>query len=150
MEPFDCEMLRDAWPAQPINTISALAFVVVGVWLWRRARRGVATLVVAAGLGSIWFHSDPSNAASWAHDVGLYVLIGVAAIEVWRAMALDRPPKLAAGVLGVGILIWFSSRSGGVLCDPNSVIQGHAAWHILAASAVAILLQPDYKSTHRP
>ena len=30
--------------------------------------------------------------------------------------------------------IWSMSHAGGKLCDPTSLLQGHAAWHILNAA----------------
>jgi len=45
----DCESIRDAWLAQPVNTLSSFAYVAVGlvvVVLAVRARRAVAESVV--------------------------------------------------------------------------------------------------------
>jgi hypothetical protein len=141
--PFDCELIRHGLLAQPVNTVSALAFVLAAWWLWRRDRRGIAAVLAAAGLGSMWFHAQPSGAASWAHDVGLYALLAVAAIEVWRVLAKRRRPILAAAVFGVGLAVWAVSRTGGPLCDPDSLLQGHAAWHVLAAAAGTILFAAE-------
>ena len=30
--------------------------------------------------------------------------------------------------------LWIPSRTGGPLCDPDSLLQGHAAWHLLSAA----------------
>ncbi len=139
MAPFDCELLRDGWPAQPVNALSATAFVVAGIWLWRRGRRLPAALAVAVGAGSAWFHAAPGGAATWAHDLTLYALGIVSAIEVGRLIAGRRPPVVAAAIFAAGLIIWFLSRTGGALCDPGSVIQGHAVWHLAASSAVGAL-----------
>jgi hypothetical protein len=37
--------------------------------------------------------------------------------------------------------IWLPSHTGGPWCDPDSLIQGHAAWHLLDAAAVACIFQ---------
>ena len=29
-------------------------------------------------------------------------------------------------------------RTGGALCEPNSVLQGHAVWHVLTAGALGL------------
>lgn len=145
MQPFDCELLRDGWPAQPVNSASALAFVLAAAWLWRRGRRTAALLAATAGVGSAWFHAAPSGAASWAHDIGLYGLVAVAAIEVWHSLTIRRPPVLAAALFGVGLLVWFFSRTGGVLCNPDSMLQGHALWHGVAALAVVALFNGRQK-----
>ena len=39
----------------------------------------------------------------------------------------------------VAFAIWSVSHAGGVLCDPESLVQGHAAWHVLNAIAFALL-----------
>jgi len=142
MTPFDCERLRAGWPAQPVNTISALAFVVVAVWLWRSGRRVAAILSGAVGVSSAWFHADPSGASSWAHDIALYALVALAAVELWRHWSAGERPLAAAAVLGGGLAIWFFSRTGGVLCDPGSWLQGHAMWHVFAALAAALHFAP--------
>ena len=146
MQPFDCELLRAGWPAQPINSASAVAFVLAAAVLWRREKRLAAPLALLAGVGSIWFHAAPSDAASWVHDIGLYGLLAVAAVELWRELAAGRPPLLAASLAGVGLLVWFFSRTGGALCDPESVLQGHALWHVLAAAAVVTLFTGSRQS----
>ena len=142
--PFDCELLRDGWPAQPINTLSAVAFVAVGLWLWRGGRRLPAVLSAAVGLGSMWFHGAPGDAPSGGNDITLYALVVLGVIEVGRQVARRRRPVVAAGILTAGLVVWFLSRTGGALCDPDSVIQGHSIWHVAAALAVGVLF-----GTHR-
>ena len=39
----------------------------------------------------------------------------------------------------VALLIWSGSHAGGPLCDPPSLVQGHAVWHVLNAVAGALL-----------
>ena len=46
---------------------------------------------------------------------------------------------VALAVLGAGALVGSLSRTGGPLCDPSSVLQGHAVWHLAAATALAVL-----------
>jgi hypothetical protein len=53
----------------------------------------------------------------------------------------------AAGSLGLAFLIWNFSLTGDSLCDPHSLIQGHAIWHILDAVA-AFCLFMFYASEH--
>jgi hypothetical protein len=49
----------------------------------------------------------------------------------WRADALAGAALACAGLLHV------LGRSGGTLCDPDGVLQPHAAWHVLTAAALA-------------
>ena len=39
----------------------------------------------------------------------------------------------AVGAIGVAFLVWNLAKDGGPLCDPHSLLQGHAAWHLLCA-----------------
>ncbi len=139
VQPFDCELLRAGWPVQPVNTVSALAFVVVGAVLWRQGARVPAVLSGAVGVGSVMFHGSPGTVSSWLHDVTLYALVAVAAVRVWRLLQVRRVPIVAGSVFGGGLVVWASSRTGGPWCDPESLLQGHAVWHVAAAVAVGLL-----------
>ncbi|NED94067.1 hypothetical protein G1H11_01955 [Phytoactinopolyspora alkaliphila] len=58
----------------------------------------------------------------------------------WQARPQHRRTIVRALlVLGTGALIGTLSRSGGPLCHPDSLFQGHAVWHVMAASAVGLL-----------
>ena len=140
MEPFDCELLREGLLAQPVNSISALAFVAAAVVLWPQ-RRDAAGLVGATGLCSLWFHAAPGGAASWAHDISLYAVIAIAAIEVWRLLAARRLPVPAIAMFIVGLGFWSVGRTGSAFCSPESLLQWHAGWHLLAASALVLLFK---------
>jgi hypothetical protein len=57
-----------------------------------------------------------------------------------RARAAERTRVLVAvGLLAVGAVVGTLSRAGGPLCDPTSVWQGHALWHVLSAAALVAL-----------
>jgi hypothetical protein len=43
---------------------------------------------------------------------------------------------VAAGTLALGGLVHGLSRTGGPLCRPTSLLQGHAVWHLLSATAL--------------
>jgi hypothetical protein len=52
-----------------------------------------------------------------------------------------RIAAAALGLIGAGVVIWSLSGTGGVWCRPDSVLQGHGLWHIVAAaSAMAVSL----------
>lgn len=68
-----------------------------------------------------------------------------AVIEGW---ILTRPPEcpydlrwLLAAAVGfvIAATIWLLSRQNGPLCNPTSLIQGHAIWHILSALSMGAL-----------
>lgn len=149
MEAFDCEALAGSFPQQPINTLSSLALIVAGAVLWRRGRRVVAAAVVLAGVGSVLFHGAPSMVSTWAHDAGIVATAVAAVVEVWKRTAVGRPPWSALGVGGVGVVVWGASRTGGPLCRPESVLQGHAVWHVLAAVALVLLFGARWEGESR-
>jgi Ceramidase len=39
----------------------------------------------------------------------------------------------AVAAIGVAFVIWNLSKDGAALCHPHSLLQGHAAWHLLCA-----------------
>jgi len=45
----------------------------------------------------------------------------------------------ALGCLLIALGVWSLSKTGGVWCDPASLIQGHAVWHVLCAGAAYAL-----------
>ncbi|AYY13264.1 hypothetical protein EF847_11710 [Actinobacteria bacterium YIM 96077] len=61
----------------------------------------------------------------------------VASVLRMRARPEHRQTILLAMlILGAGALIGTLSRTGGPWCEPDSLLQGHAIWHVLAAVAV--------------
>jgi hypothetical protein len=150
----DCERLGEGLVAQPVNTASALAYVAVGAWL---AGRGLRTgpgrgplvafglAVTAAGVGSVDYHGPGSPAARLLHDGGLYAVVGVVAWhELLRRGGRTAWPRgsrvayrLALAAAAAGAACWWLGRTGGPWCDPDSLLQGHAAWHVLTALALA-------------
>lgn len=55
-----------------------------------------------------------------------------------RPIAANRTPWFWVGLaaFATAFAIWLPSRDGGPLCDPNSLLQGHAIWHVLSAVSV--------------
>jgi hypothetical protein len=152
----DCERLHDGLIAQPVNTASALAFVAVGAWLAGRGLRagasparpvtvGFGLVVAAAGVGSVDYHGPGSPAARLLHDGTLYAVAGfVAWREVARRVGRARlePRRRAAyraalATTAAGAACWWAGRTTSPWCDPDSLLQGHAAWHLLTAAALA-------------
>ncbi|NEE02277.1 hypothetical protein G1H10_19060 [Phytoactinopolyspora halotolerans] len=189
----DCEVFGDGFWGQPVNALTSLAFVLVGLAILIGYRRGGATrvvygaLVAATGVGSVVFHGPAPSWSGLLHDVPLVALvafvgvdaasdvagrrlsplwwvlptivavtvseiadaarpaaqgavaalaIGACVVRWYRRPLLRQTMATALALLTVGALIGTLSRSGGPLCDPDSVLQGHAFWHVLAALAV--------------
>ena len=161
----DCERLHDGLIAQPVNTASALAYVAVGAWLTARGLRAgpdgrpgpdrpsvaFGLAVAAAGIGSVDYHGPGSPAARLLHDGSLYLVVGfVAATEATRLAR--RPPAgarrpawaparrtayRAALAAAAGAACWWAGRTASPWCRPDSLLQPHAAWHLLGAVALA-------------
>jgi hypothetical protein len=112
-------------------------------------------VVAAAGVGSVDFHGPGSPAARLLHDGGLYAVVGLVA---WHEVArrVTRARLARAGVPWVGwtprrrtayraalaaaaagAACWWLGRTASPWCDPDSLLQGHAAWHLLGAAALA-------------
>lgn len=97
----DCEAIGGPLLGQPVNTLSSLAFVVVGLWLLLRSRRGavragwsqaaLGVAAVLAGIGSVAFHGPMPAAAPLLHDLGL-VAIPVTIATTTTAAARARGP----------------------------------------------------------
>jgi hypothetical protein len=162
----DCERLHDGLIAQPVNTASALAYVAVGAWVVSRSlgrgappdRRRLAfgLAVAAAGIGSVDYHGPGSPAARLLHDGGLYAVVGyVAWTEAARRVGRVRLPpsrrvayRVALAATAAGAACWWLGRTASPWCDPDSLFQPHAAWHLLGAAALgawglAVLVEAD-------
>jgi hypothetical protein len=62
------------------------------------------------------------------------------ALRPWSDIELD-PRRMPWFWTGLGLfaaanVIWNLSRTGGPWCDPESLLQGHAVWHLLTAASV--------------
>ncbi|HEV8425593.1 MAG TPA: hypothetical protein VGS14_10450 [Actinomycetes bacterium] len=151
----DCERLHDGLLAQPVNTASALAYVAVGAWLVGRGMRpgpargrtvGFGLAVAVAGIGSVDYHGPGSPAARWLHDGALYAVVSLVAVNelARRGRRAAWIPRRRAAYLAAlaaaaaGSACWWLGRTGGPLCHPDSLLQGHAAWHLLTAAALAL------------
>ncbi|HZB34091.1 MAG TPA: hypothetical protein VE465_28270 [Streptosporangiaceae bacterium] len=127
---------------------AALAFIAVEDvallrgWTSRRRLR-----VYALGLGVAW------SALALVPTAGVAVtaLTGTlaATAEVWAAVAAARhrdhearprlpraPAVLALAIAGLAGAALLAGRTESSLCRPDSLLQGHALWHMLAAAAL--------------
>jgi len=68
------------------------------------------------------------------------LLVWALAVE-WRSSRAGRSRLAAAAFLmALAFAIWFVDQRR-LVCDPGSLIQGHAAWHLLGALAAACLFR---------
>jgi hypothetical protein len=141
----DCERIRHGLIAQPVNTVSSLAYVVAGGVIARRARRDggpletrrllLAGAAVVAGLGSVLYHGPGGRWGKRAHDAGLAALVVAQAV---RRAGDHRPRREAAALTAAASVLHAASRTGRPLCRPDSLLQGHALWHVVSAIAVVV------------
>jgi hypothetical protein len=170
----DCEGLRSGFLAQPANAVSSLAFAAVGLWLlWRGRPAGARRLTrlagagafLAVGLGSAAYHGPQPDWGGLAHDGAIAWLVMVL---LSRALGVLRRPGVARGALAELVASWTpaalwmvpaavaygAGRTGSPLCDPASLWQAHAAWHVLSAvglgRAVATVSASTGRSAPRP
>lgn len=134
----DCERVRPGPIGQPANTLSSLAFVAAGVRMWRVSGRRspwrpAALATVAAGLGSAAYHGPGGRFGKAVHDLGL---VATGALASWASSRRGVGPAPVC-LLALAAVVHATSRTGGPLCRPDSWAQGHAAWHLLAAAALA-------------
>jgi hypothetical protein len=154
----DCERLQSGLLAQPVNALSSLAYVAVGLWLLRRSR-GQGTLVavgiamLGAGQGSFAYHGPQPGWAHVVHDGSALILVAlIAGATVWHtARASTRRLvfnawKAAAPWTVLAVAAYVAGRSGSPWCRPSSIWQPHAAWHVLSAlglgAAAALVSRP--------
>jgi hypothetical protein len=82
-------------------------------------------------------------AAPRAGDLAQAAIAAIAvALTLARARAVPgqrRTVGWSVGALAVGAVIGSLSRAGGPLCVPDSLWQGHAAWHVLASLGLTVL-----------
>ena len=136
----DCEALHGGWLGQPVNCLSSVAYVGAGAYVLRRAGPGatpVAVALGAVGLGSVLYHGPMSAGAETIHDGSIVALAATIVVTAVKRRWLPRPPAVALVAFGAAVAVNVLTRTGAPLCRPHSLVQGHAAWHILAAVALA-------------
>ena len=146
----DCETVHHEGLAQPVSAVSSLAFVLGAGMPARRFRRGGAPAVLfsatmaAVGLGSYWYHGPQGAKAQTAHDATIALLLGQAVVVPttrWarRTSVLApggrRHARVAAVLAGTAVVAYAAGRTGSRLCRPDSPLQAHGLWHVLAAAS---------------
>lgn len=123
----DCEEVVHGLLGQPVNSLTALAFVVAGVVIiWRSDHMWVGIASVATGIGSFLFHGPMPPYSAWVHDVTLAWLLLVVA---GHGRSWERWAHLP-GLLMIAVVIAVPGAG-----DPVGVA--------LAALAIVLLLIDD-------
>ncbi|MGB6059882.1 MAG: hypothetical protein WBF71_16620 [Microthrixaceae bacterium] len=153
----DCESLHDGLFAQPVNTVTSLSFLGVGLWaasrvpsLQRGDRAGAtafASLVALNGVGSAAYHGPQFPGSQTLHDLPAYGVVVVgAAVPLWRRVRGRRALPGWTNAKGLGILAsnsvaavsYAEGRSASRMCKPDSWVQFHGLWHLSTAAMMAV------------
>jgi len=117
----DCESIGSGVFAQPINTVTSLAYTVVGVFIvgWafsvsgreRTYRIAFGLLMAVTGIGSVLFHGPQVGASQFAHDASFLVtlwFLGAANLSdrfAWSATRLWTVIGIGAGAVSVTLVL---------------------------------------------
>lgn len=152
----DCEAIRSGVLAQPVNALSTIAYVLAGIAVVvaalrtsgrrRRPLMAYGAALAAVGIGSFAYHGPQPTWAGWAHDGSIAVAIGLGAGLLSATPAVWRWQSTSARVLwltaAAALVAYVAGRTGALTCRPDSALQPHAAWHLLSATAAALLAWP--------
>lgn len=121
-----------------------VSFLAIGVSSLQNSRRGSAIWILIpsaiAVIAALVIWPGASNAVTITAITAVVVTQGLQ----WRAdpRPLDRSGRMwfvVAGVVSMAAIPFqVLGRTGGLLCDPSSVLQSHALWHVLSAVATTI------------
>jgi len=157
----DCERVATGLVAQPVNAITSLGLVLAGGWLIVRALRApqrrveplaFGASVAATGLGSALYHGPQPSHADAVHDLSILAVLSQVAFYEVRYRLKGRPvdPKalrVALASLGLGAVAFALGRTSSPLCDPDSPLQLHGAWHLLVAVSLAAYARARLESS---
>jgi len=122
----DCERIGQGLFAQPVNTLSSLAYVLAGVLLlWRAladrahprtARLAYAVTVIGVGVGSVSFHGPMPGWGRLAHDLSIAAVLAFVigyGITLARGYEVDRALAIFAVLVGMSavVLAWWPDSS---------------------------------------
>ena len=118
----DCERVLESWWGQPVNTSTALAFVLAGILVYlRTASIPAGVLIAGVGVGSVAFHGPMPPWGELLHDLTIgWVLIWVVLVET------DRQRLWPYGLGGVALGMLTPQ-----IADPTQALLAAAALGII-------------------
>lgn len=110
---------------------------------WLRAGRGAFVAIWVAVNLILLINKLTLGGGSAAFGImaGLALLLELRLRQEGRLHADGRWLVAGGGIFALAFAIWLPSRTGGPLCFPDSLLQGHAAWHLLCAAATVTLFE---------
>jgi hypothetical protein len=117
-----------------LTMTAIVAMNLAGILEWTERR--VLVILLSVGIAvSVVLLTWPSSTNVVA-GIALAALVGQD-IALHRSGSINTRWWIAAVVaMAVALLFFIAGRTGGPLCDSSSLFQGHAVWHILAATAL--------------
>ncbi len=73
--------------------------------------------------------------------ISIAVVLKRSIVLVWKIHCEKKWGIYALTSCIAAFAVWNIGKNGNPLCDPNSLIQGHAAWHLLLALAMFFLFR---------
>ncbi len=127
----DCETIGAGFLAQPVNSLSTIAFILVAILIWRRGSRRFGWIIAGVGVGSFLFHGPWTDRGEGIHDFTL--ALGL--------LELVRPPRfwlIAAGLAGLFAVLPVVADpiSGGLAV--GAIVTVLAAHKLRAAPALTV------------
>lgn len=100
------------WPLLLVTMVAVAATLL----LWQPATGGPlqALSLTVAVTGEVWFRRTHRQLDTTESTVGY---------------------RVAGGAIAAAAIVYALSRTGSVWCEPTSLVQGHALWHVLGAVA---------------
>ena len=141
----DCERIRPAGLAQPVNTVTSAAYAVAAVGVAAVARRSAGRLrlqlvAYAAALlglaaGSVQYHANRPGAAHGLHDGALRSTLVLGSAVLVPALRRQHQARRRGLVptAAAAATAYLLGRSSSPLCRPGSPWQLHGLWHVLSA-----------------
>jgi hypothetical protein len=134
--PPGAQLMHDVTIAAALGVIAARGAGALRGWTPRQVLIASAAAIIAIGA---------VMAVAPAAGQVLAGVVGAGAVGsevlLYRTGRRHLPSRVAGtlaatvGILGVAAVVNVLGRTGGPLCDPESVVQGHAVWHVLTAGS---------------
>ena len=132
------------------SLIALSGFLTLSCWAERRSAGPVRWPAIAGVCAAAAAAANPVTSAV-AQVVAGGVAVGAEASRGRRSGTAGadevvtrtwRRRGTAAALLAAGIALQVTGRTGGPLCRPESLAQPHAAWHVLSAAALWLVVRP--------
>lgn len=142
----DGERLHPGVIAQPANTVSSVALVLAAFPTAEPStptQQALRILLLANGFGSIGYHGPGDRASKALHDVSLWAMVALLSGGLLRTLVVTpgrwRAAAPGLALFGAGAAVNAATRTGARRCRPDTMLQGHALWHLTSAVAARLL-----------